>query len=479
MSALKQKIMSGVFWRTLERFGTQGIGLAISMVLARLLGPEEYGTVALLSIFLMVSNVFVDSGFGKALIQRKNADELDFNTIFFFNIFAATVIYCFLFFIAPWVADFYDKPILVLILRISALNLVIGSLNCVQNALLIREMRFHLSFMVSLAGILTHGAVGITLAYLGYGVWSLVFSQLAYTTVSMVARWLLIGWHPRFCFSIERLKNLFGFSSKLLYSELLDTGFNQMYGLLIGKIYSPADLAYYNRGDTLPGMIMGSIQGVIGSVVFPALSSIQDQRDQMKKLMRRALSLASFVAFPAMFGLAAVARPLVALWLSEKWLPAVPYVQIACFTYAFWPVHVANLQVIQACGRSDIFFRMEIAKRIILVIAILLTFQHGVMALVLGRAATAPIGLLINVWPNKKLIGYSFGEQCKDLFPFLLLASVMAGAVAMLSFLPLPDGLLLLAQVMLGGLVYLAGSWFVVPETVSYMYNTIRSMIKR
>lgn len=477
MATLKQRVVSGLIWRSFERVGTQGIGLVISMFLARLLGPEEYGTIALLTIFMAVSNIFVDSGFGKALIQRKNVDSLDFNSIFYFNLFAGCSVYCVLFLIAPAIAAFYGKPILVAILRVLALNLVLGSLNCVQNAILIKEMRFNLSFFISLAGIITNGVVGIALAWAGHGVWALVYGQLSSTAVSMLARWVLVGWRPGFSFSFERLRSLFSYSSKLLCSEVLDTFFNQVYGLLIGKIYTPSDLAFFNRGDSLPGMIMGSVQGVIGSVAFPAMASIQEKRAQMKQFMRRALKASSFLAFPVMVGLAVVARPLVSLWLSDKWLPAVPYLQISCVTYAFWPIHVANLQAIQACGRSDIFLRLEIIKKAVLIVAIALTFRYGVFILILGRAATAPIGLLINTWPNRKLIDYSLQEQFKDVIEFLLLAVGMGLIVSLLSLLPLSNGLLLCSQILLGAVVYTGGCYLFASEMFQYVLKTVREAV--
>lgn len=469
MSEIKTKIIQGVFWRSLDRFGTQIIGFVISVILARLLGPEEYGMVALLTIFLVVSNVFINSGFWIALVQKKNADELDFNSIFYFNICMAFIIYALLWIMAPCIANFYHKPILVTILRISALNLVISSFNGVQDAILTREMRFHLSFLIGLFGSVTQGVIGILLAYYGYGLWALVFASLGTSITIMVAKWGLIGWRPRLIFSYTRVKSLFNFGSKILCSELLETFFNQLYCLIIGKRYTPADLAFFNKGESIPSVVMSSVQGVIGSVAFPAMSKVQNDRAQIRAIMKRMMTISSFLIFPAMCGLAVIAKPLVILIFTDKWLDSVPYLQLACISYAVYPIHVANLQVIQACGRSDIFLRLEIIKKIVAVVVICATFKYGVLALAIGRASIGPVCSLINAMPCNKLIGYPFWEQFMDLFKSVFAAMISCLMVYSLTFMGLNNWLLIICQVGAGMLIYLFISYILKNDALLYL----------
>ena len=458
MSSLRQKVIQGIIWRMLEQFGAQLITFVVSIVLARILGPEEFGTVALLTIFISLSQCLVNSGFGVALIQKKDADDLDFNSVFYFSLAISVVLYGVLWLGAPIIATFYGKPILTVVLRVAAMKLFLDGINGVQNAVLAREMLFKLSFRITLSGTIASGIVGIWMAYAGYGLWALVWSSLISGFVAMGIRWFLIGWRPGLEFSWQRLKGLFHFGSKMLASGLLDTFFNQIYGLLIGKLYSPSDLAYFNRGENLPQMVMNSIQGSIGSVVFPALSKMQDDPGKIKMAMRKVLQMSSFFVFPMMFGLAAVAKPIVLLLLTEKWLPAVPYMQLACISYAFWPMHVANLQAVQALGRSDIFLKLEIIKKIAIVLVLAATFRDGVLAMAIGRMALAPFSVWVNSLPNKRLVGYSQFQQIQDIGPGGFLALGMALAVWALSVLEIGPWVLLFSQLFVGLSVYIIGA---------------------
>ncbi|MGI5867982.1 MAG: lipopolysaccharide biosynthesis protein [Kiritimatiellia bacterium] len=426
MVSLRKQVVAGVFWRFSEQFVAQLITFGVSVVLARLLEPSEFGTVALLTIFLVLSQCLVNSGFGSALIQKKDADDLDFNSVFYLSLAISVLMYVCLWLGAPWIALFYGQPVLVPVLRVAAIRLIFDGLSGVQNAVLARRMLFKRSFWITLSGTLVGGVTGIWMAYSGFGIWALVWSSLASGFVSTAVRWFLIGWRPGFRFSWQRLASLFKFGSRILGSSLLDTFFTQIYGLIIGKWYSPSDLAYFNRGEHLPQMAMNSVQGSIGSVVFPALSKMQDDRNRLKSSMRKVMQSSSFIVFPMMFGLAAVAEPLVVLLFSDKWLPAVPYMQLACIGYAFWPIHVANLQAIQAVGRSDIFLKLEVVKKIMMLSMLLLTFRHGVLAIAIGRAAVAPFALWVNSLPNRQLISYSQTEQLRDILPIGCLSVLTA-----------------------------------------------------
>lgn len=474
MHTLKQKVIHGLLWRSMERFGSQAVSFLVSIVLARLLAPEEFGVFAILAIFLAVAGVFVDSGFGSALIQKKDADDLDFNSIFYLNIGASLLVYLLLFSVAPLIASFYGKPILAPVLRWSALMLVFNGINGIQNAVLAREMKFDLSFYVNLSGIVSSGVVGVAMAYAGYGVWALVVSQLGGAFVSTVARWFLIGWRPALQFSVERVRALFLFGSRIMATGLIDVFFNQVYGLIIGKWYSPADLAYYNRGDSIPCLAMGSVQGVVGGVVFPLFSKIQDDKAQMKAVMRRMMRMSSFFVFPALFGLAAVAKPLVELIFTEKWLPCVPFLQVACLYYAFWPLHVANLQIVQACGRSDILLRIELIKKVLLVALIAATFKYGVLALAIGRCVHGVISIVINVLPSRKLIDYSLREQLGDLLPSFLLAVGVGAGVSLVELTALSAFPLLLLQGFTFVLVFLGVALALRMEPLQYVIANLK-----
>lgn len=457
----------------------QVVGFALSIVLARLLEPEEFGTVALLTIFLALAGTFIDGGFGAALIQKKDADELDFNSIFYFTLGIALALYALLWVSAGWIAAFYSKPVLIPVMRWQALSIILNAVNGIQNAVLSREMKFKVSFYSSLTGILAQGAIGISLAYYGYGIWALVYSSLGSSLLSTVVRGFLIGWHPSLMFSFQRVKNLFWFGSRMLVSCLLDTFFNQIYGLLIGRWYSAAELAYFNRGDAIPNMAMNSVQGVIGSVMFPALSKLQHDVKTLKAVTRRIMTFSSFLVFPVMFGMAAVAKPLVLLLLTEKWLPVVPFLQLACISYAFWPIHVANLQAIQACGRSDIFLKLEIAKKVLVILSILATFKYGVLALAWGRVALGPLCIIINALPCGTLIGYPVGEQAKDLLPSLALAGAMGCLVASVAWLPLGFYGGMVVQVVTGTLAYLGVAYLFRMNALMYGLDHLRAIAQR
>lgn len=469
---LKQKVISGVFWRSMERFGTQAMGFVVSIILARLLEPKDFGTITLITVFLALASVFVQGGFGTALIQKKDVTETDYNSVFYLCLAVAFLLYGVLFISSPWIASFYNEPVLVGVVRVMSLSLMIGAVNSIQNAVLTREMKFKLSFKVSLISTLVVGVVGCGMAYKGYGVWAIVGSSLASQVASTIVLWKVVAWRPRLMFSLVAIRQLFGFGSKLLVSSLLDTLFSNIYNIIIGKLFNPTILGYYSRGQSIPNMIMTSVQGTIAGVIFPVLSSCQHDKVRVKEIVRRMIKSTCFLVFPMMFGLAAVAKPLVLIMLTEKWLPCVPYLQISCIIFAFWPLHVANLQAIMALGRSDIFLTLEIIKKTVGVITILVTFRFGVMAMVIGQAVISPIGVAINAWPNRRLINYSINEQALDILPASLLAAIMGVLVFGLSWIIPNSYILLMAQVILGVVVYFSGAKLLKFESAEYLWQT-------
>jgi len=326
----KSMVLSSLFWKLMERSGTQGIGFIISMVLARLLLPEDYGLIALVTIFIVLANVFVQSGFNTALIQKKNADEVDFSSVFYLSLVVAALLYVIIYFSAPFIATFYSQPLLVPVLRVLSITLFIGAFNSIQNAFVARNMLFKRLFISSLGALIVSGIVGIVAAYQGWGVWALVAHQLTNQLTIAIILWFTVKWRPHLLFSFKRVKTLFAYGSKLLASALIDTLYRDLRTLIIARMYTPAMLGFYNRGQKFPELIVTNINGSIQSVMLPALSAHQDNRKRVKDMMRRAIVTSSFLIFPMMVGMAVVAEPLVKIVLTEKWLPAVPFLQIFC-----------------------------------------------------------------------------------------------------------------------------------------------------
>ena len=430
--SLKSSVITSLIWKFLERIGTQGVQFIVAIVLARLLSPTDFGLIALVTVFVAIANVFVQSGLNTALIQKKNADNLDFSTVFYSCLTLATVLYLVLFFAAPLIAKFYNNQIeLIPVIRVLGLMLPLGALNSIQEAYVARNMMFKKLFYRSVGAIIPAGIIGVICAYLGFGIWSLVFQQLSNTLLICVIMWFTVKWRPSLSFSFERWKRLFSFGWKLLCSALLDTCFNNLQNLIIGKMFTPASLGFYNRGDQFPKLIVSNLNTSIQSVMFPSLSSMQDNKSQLKKMMRRAVVTSSFLILPLMAGIAAVATPLTLFVLGEKWLPAVPFIQICCFVYAFWPIHTTNLSAINAVGRSDVFLKLEFIKKTYGLTALLLAiyFSRTPEGLALSSAIIAPIGAFVNAHPNKKLLNYGYIEQMKDILPSFVLSALMGVCV--------------------------------------------------
>lgn len=475
----KLKVLSGFIWSYAERCGAQGVSFIVSIILARLLTPADYGLVSLLNVFISIANVFVQSGFGSALIQKKNADNVDFSSVFFFSIAMGCFMYAVLFFWAPLIADFYNESQLISIIRVMALSLIIGGINSVQQAYVQKTMQFKRFFYSTLIGTIVSAIVGIIMAYTGFGVWALVGQQISNQVVNTIVLWFTVKWRPAFVFSINRTKRLFSFGWKLFCSGLLDTVYNNIYSLIIGKFYSAADLGYYNRGKQFPILIVTNINGSISSVVYPMMAKLQDESDYLKRFVRRSIVTSTFLIFPAMAGLAAIAQPLVRLILTDKWLPAVPFIYFCCFTYAFWPVHTANLQAIKALGRSDIFLRLEIIKKVVGIIVLLITLPMGLIPMMWGTCFTTIIGSVLNASPNKKLLGYSYLEQIKDIAPSMALSLVMLAIILPVTMLNIPSILQIVIQIIVGVIVYFGLAKLFRLECMTYIINTVKGIVSK
>ena len=474
----RSTIISSLLWKLMERGGTQGIQFIVQIVLARLLLPEEYGIIALITIFLAIANVFVQSGFNTALIQKKDADETDFSSVLYLSLFVAGGLYIILFVTAPLIANFYLEPQLIPVLRVLSLTLFFGAINSIQYAVVSRTMQFKRLFFSSLSGIVVSGIIGITMAYWGFGVWALVGQQLINNLIISIILWFTVKWRPQLVFSMKRVNRLFSFGWKLLCSSLLDTIYNNVYGLVIGKIYNSQTLGYYNRGNQFPSLIVTNIDGSIQSVMLPVLSANQEDKTRVKNMVRRAIVTSSFIIFPLMMGLAVCAEPLVKILLTDKWLPSVPFLQLMCLSYAFWPIHTANLQAINALGRSDIFLKLEIIKKSIGVVALCISIPFGIYAMVGSQAAVSLISTFINAWPNRKLLSYSYKEQWLDIMPSFLLSLLMGVVVYSIKIVALNNWKMLTLQVMVGATLYIGLASLFKLESSNYLLNTLKTMFK-
>ena len=472
-------VITNFFWRFLERCGAQGVTFIVSIVLARLLDPTVYGTVALVTIFTTIMQVFVDSGMGNALIQKKDADDLDFSSVFYFNMAMCSVLYLIMFFAAPLIASFYRMPELTAIVRVLSFVVVISGVKNVQQAYVSRHLMFKRFFFSTLGGTIGAAVIGIAMAYLGFGVWALVAQMLFNAAVDTTILWITVKWRPKKMFSFQRLKSLFSYGWKLLASSLIDTVYNDLRQLIIGKKYSSGDLAYYNQGKKFPQLIVTNINTSIDSVLLPTMSKAQDDMAAVRSMTRRAIKTSTFLMMPAMIGLAVCAEPLVQLILTEKWLPCVLFLRIFCITYAFYPIHTANLNAIKAMGRSDLFLKLDIIKKTVGIIAILITMGISVQAMAYSFLVTTILNQIINSWPNKKLLNYSYLEQVKDMMPQILLSLGMGAAIYAVSFLHLSASLTLLIQIPLGVLVYWSGSKIFHVESYTYIIEMVKNFKKR
>ena len=475
-SDMKSKVARGLFWKLLENGGAQGIQFVIAILLARLLTPAEYGVVGIIMIFITIANVVVQNGFSTALVQKRDADSTDFSSVCYFSLAVAVVMYVLLYAAAPSIAEFYHIEELRAIVRVLAVVLFPGAVISVQTAYVSRNMEFKGLFLSTLLASLISGAFSIGMAYRGYGVWAMVGQQVAYYFVLMTVLFFTVSWKPSAAFAIGRVRGMFAFGWKLLCASLLDTIFNNLYGLLIGKIYNEELLGSYNRGEQFPKLIATNLGAAIQAVLLPAFSARQDDIGQVRRMMRRAIQLSSFVVLPMLAGLFAVGDNLVLALLGEKWMVCVPFLRIMCISYCFWPIHITNLQAVNAVGRSDIFLKLEIVKKALSLLALVIGMQYSITIMVGLKAFQDFLCTFINAAPNQKLLGYSIFHQWMDVMPSALLSVVMCAAVWYVGRL-LPGmnvWLTLLIQILCGVAVYGILAWAFKMESFRYLCDMVR-----
>ncbi len=475
----RKTVFSGFFWRFLERCGAQGVTFIVSLVLARLLAPEVFGTVALVNVIITILNVFVDSGFGTALVQKKDADDLDFSTVFYFNFVTCIVLYLAVFFAAPWIAGFYNDESLVPLVRVISLTLIVSGFKNIQQAYVMRNMMFRKFFFSTIGATLISAVVGITTAYLDWGVWALVAQSLSNAVIATLILFVTVPWKPKLLFSFARFKGLFSFGWKLLVTKLLDTVYNELNTLIIGKFYSKEQLAYFNKSKTFPTLIVNNVNSTIDSVLLPSMANAQDDIGRVKEMTRRSIRASTYLIFPLMMGLAVCSKPLILVLLTEKWVSCVPYMQLFCIYFALMPIHTVNLNAIRAIGRSDVVLKLEIVKKILGLFCIIGGAWIGVLAIAVFQAVYSVLSAVINAWPNRKLLNYGLLEQWKDIFPNLGITIIMGISVYALSWLPLGNITMLAVQVVMGVVIYVGLSLILKLEICQYLLSTVKGFLKK
>ena len=433
--SLKNKTVKGVVWSSVERFSVQGVQFLVMLVIARLLDPKDFGLVGMLAIFLAVAQSLIDSGFSQALIRKQDRTEVDNSTVFYFNIVVSAVLYLILYAIAPWVSDFYNEPQLCSLMRVLCLIVIINSFAVVQRAIYTASINFKTQAKASFIAALASGLVGVWMAYNGYGVWTLVWQQLLNAGINTLLLWIYSNWYPRWAYSWKSFKELFAFGSKLLASGLLDTLYTNIYLLVIGKIFNAASLGFYTQADRFTKLPSSNITGILQRVTYPVLCSIQDDDERLREDYRKLLRLSAFIIFPMMCLLAGVAYPLVELLIGEKWRFAATLIIPLSFTMMWWPIHAINLNLLQVKGRSDLFLRLEIFKKIIGVTVLILSIPFGLLFMCYAGIATSIICLVINTYYTGKLIQVGFFMQMKDLSGSLIVSMAIFVAAYFLTLL--------------------------------------------
>ncbi len=480
---LKRKTLSGVAWKFAERIAAQGVTTIVSIILARILEPSHYGVISLVNVFITICNVFVVTGLGESLIQKKDADELDFSSIFYINVGLSIALYALLFFAAPAISNFYNNqyPQLILIIRVMGVRLIFAAINSIQSAKISREMNFRKYFWATLIGTAISAIVGMYMAVSGYGVWALVAQYMTGTIINTITLFVFDGWIPKLQFSTKRAVLLFKYGWKVLASALIGTLYNECSELIIGKKYSTKDLAFYSKGQTYPKLVANNLNNAIASVMLPLFSKIQDDADVTKKALSRALKTTSYLIFPTMVGFSMVAEPFIRLLLTEKWLPAVPYMRILCIIYAILPLSMTNLQCLNAHGYSNIYLKVGFIKNFFGIIVLFCVFRFGVIWVALSHLITTIINYIVDASVTQKYIRYKLWHQFKDISLNLLTTLLMALSLYGSRFVltGLSDIIYLILQIIIGASVYILFSVIFKNDSFFYFLATIKKFFKK
>ena len=488
-SALKKSILSGFLWKAVENGGDQIITFVISLILARILGPSRYGTMSVMLIFIAIANVIIQTGFQTALIQKKDVDETDFHSVLWLSLGVSAVLYAAIFGLAPVVAGYFKDPEITPMLRVLSLMLFSGAVTSVLLAHISRQMDFRTQCIATVIADVIAGAAGIAAAVLGAGTWALVIQQLSKSVLLAVILWRLLSWKAERVFSLEKVKSLFAYGWKVLVSGLIDTIYTNLYTPVISRLYNAEMVGLYTRANQFPQVIANSAAMTMQSVLLPTFSKTQDDRESTRVIMKRTLKVSGYIIFPAMFGIMAVAEPMVRVLLGDEWMGAVALLRLCCLSFSVWHIHIANLQAINASGRSDIYLKLEIVKKAIGVLVLVLSVRWGVVAMIFMKALFDYVCTFINAWPNRKLCGYGPIEQWKDMLPEFLTAGTMAVcawaagramSLAGLSAATFGTALLvMIVQIIAGMAVYAGLSAAFKLESFRFLVETVKGVRKK
>lgn len=456
---LKKDTTKGVFWSLIERFGTQGVQFLVMLVMARLLSPNDYGVVGMLVVFVAIAQAFVDGGFSQALIRKKDRTEVDNSTVFYFNIVVSVLIYLIFYLFAPCVSTFYNMPTLTPFMRVICLSIIINAFGVVQRALFNANIDFKAQAKASLIAIVISGAIGITLAFRGFGPWALVWQQLSNLVVNTLFLWIYSEWRPILAYSWKSFNELFSFGSKLLATSLLNAIYNNIQTIVIGKLYAAKSLGLYTRAAHFADLPSQQFTSVFMRVTFPVLCKVQDDLERLTSVYRRMLRVSAYIVFPLLIGMAAVAHPMIEVFIGKQWIECAYMLQIICFAEMWYPIHAINLDILQVSGRSDLFLKIEIYKKIVSLALLAISAPFGIIAMCYSNLLSSLICLYINTYYSSKILGISLLSQLKDLFPTISLAMVMFVIVQVVIFFISNVFAQLVVGVIVGVIVYISLSY--------------------
>lgn len=456
--SLKQKTKRGLYWKFAEQFSNYGVQFIIGIFMARLLSPSDYGITALPAVFMAVAGIFVEAGFAGALVRKPELKEEDLSTTFYYSMAVGLLCYILLFIASPWIADFYNTPVLEPLMRVTALSFIYSPIGVPQSVILKRRLDFKTPAKIAVFVKILSGIVGISMAYAGYGVWALVISGMFAGIVGLFITIYAVRWYPKTGWSRESFRYLWGYGNKMMASGLLDTLYSNITPVIVGKFYSTADLGVYNRARQYAAMPSSNIHAVVREVSFPVLSKIQDDEERLIANYRRMIKLSAFVVFPLMMMLAALARPLIIVMITAKWEACIILLQLMCFSMMWYPVHALNLNILMVKGRTDLFLKLEIAKKIVGLLVICCALPFGLVVFCAAQIGSSLVSLFINTWYTGKFYHFGFKEQMIDLMPVLLLSLTMFACVLFLTFVVPNYYLQILLGGILGACIYIGGS---------------------
>lgn len=468
-----------MFWSVTERFGNQGIQFVIGLMLARLLMPEDYGLLGMLLVFISIAQVFVDGGFSAALIRRKDVSDQDYSTVFWFNLGVALICYLIIFTASPFIAGFYDEPLLAALAKVVGLNIIINAFGMIQKTLLTKKLDFKTQARINITSIIISGIIGIIAAWRGYGVWALVIQNISKNLFVNAGFWLQSSWRPKRVFSQSAFHELFGFGSKLLLSSLINAVSENLYAIIIGKLYNAKSLGFYTRANQFQKLPVSSIYGAIGVVSYPVLAELKDEPVKLREAYRSMIRMVAWCLFPVMVILGAVAEPMVKIVLTDKWLPCVPLLQILCIVGAFYPLHAINLDMLKVKGRSDLFLKLEVVKQLLNIVMIIVCFRWGVYGLVWGAVGLNVVCYYINAFYSKKMIGYGMRDQLKDLFVLALVSGLTLAVLVGILYLVPSAGLRFILIPVTGVVAYIGFSYLLNIEELAKIKEIIGGLQKK